>query len=186
MQTLHGGPSRVGMLPEKEYGVEFVVKASDEAIALAEGRDWKRTYQMKFYGLGITYCEVTVFKEPPVPQIVFEIAFTAPHSTLDEPIYLDVVGQLLTDYAAFLLGTGNIDTEEMSWISTRMGEPGEISTFFHKGYEGEQIGEEDKNLAEKLADTLRNIGTQTGNVGKFVLIGIGGIALIKLLDVMED
>jgi len=178
-------PPRVGMLPDKEYGIEYALRASDEAIALAEAKDWKTTFQIIFHGIEITYAGVTVFRDDPA-QIVFEIAFAAPNASPQSPIYFDVAGRQFVDYATMVLGTGNLESQEAAWIAARIGEPGEVSTFYYKGYSGERVGEDGTGFGEHLADTLGGIGAGIERFGKYALIGIGGIVLIKVLDVMRD
>jgi len=174
-------PPRIGMLADKEYGIEYVVRASDEAIALAKEKDWKTTFQTVFHGLEITYCGITIFEQDPA-QIVFAVAFTAPNASPKSPIYFDVAGRQFVNYTAMVLGTGNSESQDIAWISARIGDPGEVSTFLYKGYTGERVGEDGRSLV----DTLAGFGSGLEKIGKYVLFGIGGIILIKVIDLMRD
>jgi len=177
-------PLAVGLLPHKEYGIEFHLKLTNEAIELASKKNWKTAIQIQFPGLVITYSSayVEMMKAGPTGWVTFEVSFTAPYATKEEPIAFNTVGQLITDYVSETLGCGNLDTVEGSWISARIGKAGEVSDFFYKGYQGGEIG---ADTPISIGDQLSGIWDRTEKVGRFAVVVVGAILAMKVVDVVR-
>lgn len=179
MQT-YSSPSGEGLVADKEYGIEFHVRLTNEAFVMATEKDWKPGLQIAFPRLEITYCAAI---PETVPWMVFEVCFRAPYASPDEPIRFDTVGRIIADHITETLDCGNLDTVQASWISARTGTPKEISNFFYKGYEGAQIGADDlPSIGERLA----GIWGETEKVGKFALIAVCAILAMKVVDVVKE
>jgi len=178
MQT-YSAPSGEGLVAEKEYGVEFHARLTNEAVVMATEKNWKLSLQIAFPRLEITYCAAI---PEAVPWVIFEICFRAPYASPDEPIYFNTVARIIADHVTETLGCGSLDTMEASWISARTGTPKEIRNFFYKGYEGAQIGADDiPSIGERLA----GIWGETEKVGKFALIAVCAILAMKVVDVVK-
>jgi len=179
MQSYHS-PSSEGLVPEKEYGIEFHARLTDVAFLMATEKNWRLSLQVAFPRLEITYVAATPEE---VPWMIFEVCFRAPYASPDEPIRFNAVARIVADHITETLGCGSLDTAEASWISARTGTPKEISNFFYKGYEGAQIGADDlPSMGERLA----GIWGQTEKVGKFALIAVCAILAMKVVDVVKE
>jgi len=191
MKTFDRAPS-IALYPDQEYGIEFVVRLSDEAVKIAEEKDWAAAFQTTFYGVRINHCTATVVRPSPLvpvggPEIVFAIAFTVPADDISEsPIYFDVASRQFADYAAMILGAGDSNSQDVLWIAARVGEPGELSQYY-TGYENlPQRPEPPTTPLGTLFDFLPRMGEALERWAKYALIGIGGIILIKVIDWMRD
>lgn len=179
MQT-YSAPSGEGLVAEKEYGLSFHSKLTNEALVMATEKNWKLSLQVAFPRLEITY--VRAIHET-ASWVLFEVCFRAPYATANEPIYFSTVGRLIVDHITETLGCGDLDTTETSWISGHSGTPKEISDFFYKGYQGAQIGADDlPGIGERLA----GIWGQTEKVGRFALIAVCAILAMKVVDVVKE
>ena len=178
MQT-YSAPLSEGLVPEKEYGIEFHLKLTNEAHKIAVEKNWRLSLEVAFPRLEITYCAA-------IPEttewMIFEVCFRAPYASPEEPIRFDTVGRIIADHVTETLGCGNLDTVEASWISARTGTPKEVSNFFYKGYQGGDLG---ADTPISIGDRLSGIWNQTEMVGRFAVVAVGAVLAIKVVGVVR-